>query len=255
MRTFNAYLKKEVLEAIRTNKYLILFVGTIFWALLDPLLLKMLPLLVKNSLPVDMSQLLPVFTKDSAFGNFMGDFFQIGTLFFAFTLMGMLSNEITFKRLVLPYTAGAGPVGIVVAKYFHYGTAFSLFIFLSFLTNYFYTDQLFDGGILSIGIVMKSALLYMLYYCVLLAILLFLSSLFRKSLVAGIIIIAFGYTMSIFNQFPDVRRYLPNYLLFKAADIGNVFDGTLLPATIISLAIIIIMIFLTIRRMKKIDIA
>jgi len=255
MRTFKAYFKKEILEAIRTNKYLILFVGTIFWALLDPLLLKLMPILLKNSLPVDMSPLLLDFTRDSAFQNFMGDFFEIGTLFFAFTLMGLLANEITFKKLVLPYTSGAGSAGMVLAKYFHYGITLSVFILLSFLTNYFYVDQLFTGGILSIGIVIRSALLYTLYYCVLLAILLFLSSLFKRSLIAGIMIIVFGYTMSIFNQFPDIRLYLPNYLLFKAADIRNVFNNTLIPTVIIALGLIIIFIFFTIRRMKKIDIA
>ncbi len=255
MRTFNAYLKKEILEAIRTNKYLILFIGTIFWALMDPLLLKLLPLLLKSSLPVDMASFLPDFTRDTAFQSFVGNLFEIGTLFFAFTLMGLLANEITFKKLVLPYASGAGSAGMVLAKYIHYGTTLSIFIFLSFLTNYFYVDQLFPGGILSIGIVIRSALLYMLYYCVLLAILLYLSSLFKRSLVAGIVIIVFGYTMSIFNQFSNIRQYLPNYLLYKAADIGNVFDNTLIPTIIISLSLVIIFIFLTIRRMKKIDIA
>lgn len=255
MRTFNAYFKKEILEAIRTNKYLILFVGTIFWALLDPLLLKLLPIFLRSSLPVDMSPLLLDFTRDTAFQNFIGDFFEIGTLFFAFTLMGLLANEIRFKKLVLPYTGGADPAGMVLAKYIHYGATLSIFILISFLTNYFYTDQLFSGGILSVGIVLRSALLYILYYCVLLAILLYLSSLFKRGLAAGIIVLVMGYTMSIFNQFPGIRPYLPNYLLFKAADIGNIFDNTLIPTLVIAFCLIIVFVFLAVRRMKKIDIA
>jgi len=147
------------------------------------------------------------------------------------------------------------PAGMVLAKYIHYGATLSIFILVSFLTNFFYTDQLFAGGILSVGIVLRSALLYILYYCVLLAILLYLSSLFKRGLAAGIIVLVMGYTMSIFNQFPDIRPYLPNYLLYKAADIGNVFNNTLIPTLIISLALIIIFVFLTVRRMKKIDIA
>lgn len=255
MQTFNSYFKKEILEAVRTNKYLILLVGTIFWAFLDPLMLKLLPILLKSSLSVDMASFLPDFTRDTAFQSFVGNLFEIGTLFFAFTLMGLLANEITFKKLVLPYTSGARPAGMVLAKYIHYGAAISIFILLSFLTNYFYVNQLFTGGILSIGIVMRSALLYMLYYCVLLAILLFLSSLLKRSLITGIIIIVFAYTMNIFNQFSSIRPYLPNYLIFKAVDIWNVFDNTLIPTTIISLGLIIVFIFLAIRRMKKIDIA
>ncbi|MCK5567146.1 MAG: hypothetical protein KAI62_04490, partial [Actinomycetia bacterium] len=232
MKTFNAYFKKEVTEAIRTNKYLILFIGTIFWALMIPLILKLMPLFLK-SLPIDLSAVFADFNRDAAFISFLGDFFEVGTLFFALTLMGLISNEVYYKRLVFPYSAGADTAGMVLAKYIHYGLTFSVFILIAFLTNYFYTNRLFEGGILGIGIVMRSALLYMAYYAFLLSFLIFLSSLFRRGIITGIIVIVLGYTLSIFNQIVRIRVYLPNYLLFKAADIGNVFDSTLYPTIII----------------------
>ena len=165
MQTFRQYFRKEALEALRTNKYIILFVGTIFWALMDPLLLKLLPILLKSSLPVDMTSLLPELTRDTAFTNFAGDLFEIGTLFFGFTLMGLLANEIRFKKLVFPRVSGARPVGIVLAKYIHYAVVLIIFIFIAFLTNYFYTIKLFEGGILSMGITLRAAVLYSIYYC------------------------------------------------------------------------------------------
>ena len=254
MQTFRQYFRKEALEALRTNKYIILFVGTIFWALMDPLLLKLLPILLRSSLPIDMTSLLPELNRDIAFANFAGDLFEIGTLFFGFTLMGLLANEIRFKKLIFPRVSGARPAGIVLAKYIHYAIVLIIFIIIAFLTNYFYTTQLFEGGVLSIGIVMRAAVLYAVYYCVLLAILLFLSSLFKRGLFAGIIIIIFAYTMSIFNQFQGIRQYMPNYLLLKAQDVLGGFDTTLIPTLLISVALIVIFIALAINRMKKIDI-
>ena len=254
MQTFKAYFKKEILEAVRTSKYIILFVGTIFWALLDPLLLKLLPIFLKSSLPVDMSSLLPELTRDTAFQNFAGNLFEIGTLFFAFTLMGLLSNEIRFKKLIFPYTSGARPAGMVLAKYAHYAIVLAVFIMVAFLTNYFYTIRLFEGGILSVGDVLGSASLYIIYYCLLLAILLFLSILFKRGLFAGITIIVLAYTLSIFNQFPDIRQYLPNYLLFKAQNIGNIFDSTLIPTIAISSCLAVLFVFLSANRMNKVDI-
>jgi len=103
--------------------------------------------------------------------------------------------------------------------------------------------------------VLRAAVLYSVYYCVLLAILLFLSSLFKRGLFAGITIIVFAYTMSIFNQFQGIRQYLPNYLLLKAQDILGGFDATLIPTILISAVIIVIFIALTISRMRMIDIA
>jgi ABC-2 type transport system permease protein len=255
MQTFRQYFKKEALEALRTNKYIILFVGTIFWALMDPLLLKLLPILLRSSLPIDMTSLLPELNRDTAFVNFAGDLFEIGTLFFGFTLMGLLANEIRFKKLVFPMVSGARPAGVVLAKYIHYAIVLVIFILIAFLTNYFYTVQLFEGGILSISIVLRAAVLYALYYCVLLAILLFLSSLFKRGLFAGIIIIVFAYTMSIFNQFQGIRQYMPNYLLLKAQDILGGFDTSLIPTLLISVVLIIIFIALTISRMRRINIA
>ena len=255
MKSFKAYLKKEIVEAIRTNKYLILSVGTIFWALLDPLVLKLLPMLLKNYMPPDLVGLFSTFTRDVAFQTFLKDLFQIGTFFIALTLMGLLSNEVSLKKLVFPYSRGANPAGVVLAKYIHYTVTISLFILIAFLTNYFYINRLFTGGMLSIEIVLKSSLLYILYYSVLLSILLYLSSLFKRGLIAGITALVFGFSLSIFNQFKIIRAYFPNYLLFKAADIGYVFDKSLTPTIIVSFCIIVLLVFLSILRMKKIDVA
>ena len=254
MKTFNAYFKKEILEATRTNKYLILFIGSVFWALMAPLILKLLPLLFKT-LPIDISAVFEDFNRDAAYLSFLGDFFEVGTLFFAFTLMGIISNEVYYRRLVFPYSSGADTTGMVLAKYIHYGLTFSIFILIGFLTNYFYTDRLFEGGILEIGMVIRSAILYVVYYAFLLSFLIFLSSLFRRGIIAGITVIVLGYTLSIFNQIPRIRAYLPNYLLFKAADISNIFDSTLIPTIIISIVLIAAFLFFSILRIKRLDIA
>jgi len=255
MNSFKAYFKKEILESVRTNKYLILFVGIVFWALLDPLMLKLMPLLLSNYLPADMSALFSDFTRDTAFQSFLKDLFQIGTIFIAFTLMGLISNEVYHKRLVFPYSRGAEPAGIVLAKYIHYALILSVFILIAFLTNYFYINHLFEGGIVSIVIVLKSSLLYIIYYCLLLSILLFFSSVFKRSLVSGITVLVLSYSLSIFNQFKSIRAYFPNYLLLEATDIRYIFDKSVIPIIIISFCIIIILVFFSILRMRKIDVA
>lgn len=255
MGSFKAYFIKEIKESIRNHKYLILAVGFIFWALLDPLMLKLLPLLLKNYMPADVGVLFSTFTRDTAFQTFLKDLFQIGSLFIIFTLMGIISNEVYSKNLVFPYSRGLKPAGMVIAKYIHYLITISLFILIAFLTNYLYIIRLFSGGLLSISIVFKSSLLYILYYAVLLSFLLYLSSLFKRSIVPGIITLVFAYTLSILNQFKTIRSYFPNYLLLKAADIENIFDSSLIPTVIISFCIIILLVYLSILHMKKIDIA
>jgi len=255
MNSFKSYLKKEAIEAFRTNKYLILSVGTVFWALLNPLMLKLLPVIMEKYIPAELSEIFSYFTRDTAFQNFLSDLFEMGTLFIAFSLMGLISSEVYGKKLAFPYSRGADPAGIVLAKYIHYAITISILILIAFLTNYFYINSLFSGGILSVEIVLKSALLYIFYYCTFLSILMFFSSIFRRSLIAGISSLVLGYSLSIFNQFKTIRVYFPNYLLYKAADILFVFDSSLIKTIIISFCLIILLIMLTIYRMKKIDIA
>jgi len=255
MRSFKAYFIKEIKESIRNHKYLILAVGFIFWALLDPLMLKLLPVLLKNYMPVDVSVLFSTFTRDTAFQTFLKDQFQIGSLFIIFTLMGIVSNEVSSKSLVFPYSRGLKPAGMVIAKYIHYLITISIFILIAFLTNYLYIVRLFGPGLLSISDVFESSLIYMLYFAVLLSFLLYLSSLFKRSIIPGIITLVLAYSLSILNQFKTIRSYFPNYLLLKAADIKNIFDSSLISTVIISFCIIILLVCLSILRMKKIDIA
>ncbi len=255
MKSFKAYFKKETLEAVRTNRYLIIFIGTVFWALVNPLTLKLLPLLLKNYLPANLAGILSTFDRDYAFQSFLNDLFQVSTIFIVFSLMGLIAGEVRTKKLIFPYSRGVNPSGMVLAKYMHYMVTISFFMIISFLTNYLYVNSLFTGGILSIVIALKSLLLYLLYYSLLLSILLYFSSLFKRSLITGITTLILAYTLSIFNQFETIRAYFPNYLLLKAADISNVFDSSLIPTIIISSGIIILLIYLSTARMKKIDIA
>jgi ABC-2 type transport system permease protein len=255
MRSFRAYFKKEFKEAARNYKYLILAIGFIFWALLDPLMLKLLPLILKASLPVELLSQFTNINRDYAFLNLLKDLFQVGTLFFVFSLMGIISSEVSKKKLVLPYSRGLKPEGMVLAKYIHYAITVSIFILAAFLTNYFYVKSLFAGGILSIRIVLWSCFLYILYFAVILALLLYMSSLFKKSIIPGFLVLAIVYGFSLFNQLSLIRNYLPNYLIQRAADLGVFFDTSLIPTFSVSVLLIAIFIFLTIARMKKIDVA
>jgi len=256
MKSFKAYFKKEITEAKRTYKYLVLFIGIIFWpAMLSPMMLKLLPLLLKNYMPPETMSLFADFTRDYAFQSFLNDSFQFGIFFIALGLMGLIANEVRLQRLVFPYSRGANPAGIVIAKYIHYAVTISLFTLIAFLIDYLYVDRLFTGGILTLIIVLKSSLLYILYYCTIFSVLLYFSSLFKRGLAAGFMVVILAFSLSILNQFETVRMYLPNYLILKAADIVHVFDNTLFPTVIISICLIILFVFLSILRMKKIDVA
>src|SRR6056297_3147300 len=120
MNSFKAYFNKEILESIRKNRYLILGIGFVFWALLNPLMLKLMPYFIKGQVPDVLLEELSQISKLEAVQNYMGDVFSIGLLFTVFSLMGVLSDEVERKRLILPYARGVNVSGMVLAKLFHY---------------------------------------------------------------------------------------------------------------------------------------
>jgi ABC-2 type transport system permease protein len=72
MITFKAYFKKEIMESKRQYKYIILAVGIIAFAILDPVMLKLLPKILENQLQGQGDlNLLIVSTPKAAINNYI----------------------------------------------------------------------------------------------------------------------------------------------------------------------------------------
>ncbi len=76
MTTFKAYFKKEIMESSRQYKYIILAVGIIAFAILDPFMLKILPKILEKQSQGDLSSLF-VATPKSAINSYIKIFFKL----------------------------------------------------------------------------------------------------------------------------------------------------------------------------------
>ena len=75
MTTFKAYFKKEIMESKRQYKYIILAVGIIAFAIIDPFMLKLLPKILEKQLQGDLSSLF-IATPKSAINNYIKESFS-----------------------------------------------------------------------------------------------------------------------------------------------------------------------------------
>lgn len=250
MRTFKAYFKKEVTESIRNYKYLVLGIGLLIFAVLDPIMLKMLPDILKNQVPMDISSLFKV-DKAYAATNYIKDLYQIGLLVVVFTYSGTLGDEIWGHKLVFPYSRGASPRAMVLAKFIHHVLAVTIFVFLGFILNYYYACVLFSGGNINISSVLTSAALISAYYIFSISLLLLFSSLFKKSVFSGILVLIICYLLGTLSFIDKIKDYSPYNLVSLANKFS--FDGstgTLITSLIISVSLII----LTMYRLKKAEV-
>lgn len=252
MGTFKAYFKKEIMESIRQYRYLLLAVGTVVFAgIISPVMMKLLPVFLKGQLQGDISALLNV-SKQMVYSNFSNDLFETSSIFVFFGLAGIMSEEISSSRFVFPFLKGAQHWQIVLAKALHYIIALTILILLGAVISYYYIGIMFEGESVSFGSYITSSLLISLYYSFFLMLLIFISSLFKRGVAAGIIVLMVNYLGSALTGIKAFSTFSPYKLITSAASfstegIGRAVAFIIIGCVIFGAAAVI--------RLKKIEFA
>ena len=255
MRTFKAYFKKEVIESWRQYRYIVLATGFIIFAITDPIMLKFLPILLKSEIPPEMAGLLTIkFAPVQAFVNYIADIFQMVPLFLFLGLMGSIGDEIKNQRLVFPYSKGAGAPGIVLAKYVHYSLVTIVSALSGFLIAAYYSNLLFEGDKVNYLNAVNSAMLDALFFIFGIALLFFVSSLLKRGTPAAIITIVFFYFMPILTKIKALVIWVPSTLSTQAGLLDAADPAIITRNVLITAGYTLILLFLTIRRMEKVEV-
>lgn len=250
MWSFKAYYKKEILESIRQYKFIMLAIGIIVFGILDPVMLKLLPTILKSQLPADISALFVV-TQKTAVQSYIKDLNQIGLLFVIFIFSGTLSDEIYNQKLVFPYSKGANPKSIVLAKFTNYVLCVCILCMLGFLVDYYYVSILFTKDPIALIDLVPSFTLICIFYTFNISLTLFLSSFFKRGLVSGIIVLSANIIIGGLSNIKIVAKFIP----FKLISLANNFSYNDAGFTIIfTIFLTLIIIFLTMIRMNKVEV-
>jgi len=254
MKSFLAFLSKEIKEGTRNYKYLAIGLCFIILGIVDPLILKVLPIILKSQSSIDISQIM-VINQQLAIQNYMKDLFQIVNIVIAFSLMGILAEEIRGKTLVFPYSKGVSASGMVIAKNISYSIVLPVMVFLGFLINYYYSGVLFPEGTVAFADVVKSASLFSIYYVFNISLITFLSSILKRGLITGftslgIILIL----MPLFTKINVLRKFIPYDLVQNANVVSPVSSSTIAFTIVCIIVYIILLNIATIYRMKKVEV-
>lgn len=174
---------KEMRYAFRSGRVLILLASFLFFALLTPVMLKVvLPQILFGRSTGETAQVIGGFTNMTQIGcvrNYMEDVFQIGTLIVVFTLCGMTASEIREQTWVLPLCAGKRFGRMIGAKLLAFGTVLVLTPILALLADYSYSGLLF-GFEIGVFPILYGGLLQGVYMLFLLACLIMWGVLMKK---------------------------------------------------------------------------
>jgi ABC-2 type transport system permease protein len=251
MNSLKAYFWKETLEIVRTKRYLVFGVVFLFFAFLDPVMIKLLPEILKStgsSVPVEslgFSVNLP-----SALGTYAKDMFQTITIVVALSLMGLTAGEKKDKTLVLPKLAGLDVKGAVISKLIVNGVLVILFTVMGFLLAFAYSSVIFPSqSVVGLKEVFLSSLIFSIHFIYITALCIFFGTVKSSKVFAGIMTIVVSYAGALFGLIPNIKEYLPNFLI----EAGSKFkpDADVLKSIAVTFIIVIILIIISITNVKK----
>lgn len=250
MKTFKAYVYKEHIESRKQARYILLAVGILLFAILDPVMLKLMPMIIKSQANVEIPA--NAINTTSALSNYIKDLHQIGFLFILFSFAGTLAGEIKNQKLMIPYSKGAIPREIVLAKVAHYFIAVFLLTVVGFIVNYFNVWYLFGQPQKPIWELFQPLIVINIYYWAYLSLALLLSSLMKKTASIGILVLLFSFFLSIVAQlWIKGKPYFPESLIEAAYQYDAMKAGW---SIVVSLAFATIMILASIFRMNKVEV-
>lgn len=247
---------KEIRYGVRNSRFLILMAAFAFFAVLTPVMMKViLPMMLKSQFPGMTEQTLVEMVDMTQLGcirSYMGDVFEIGSIIVAFTLCGLIAQEIKDNTLVLPLCAGKQFDSLVGAKMIVFGTLLVLVPVLSLLINYAYAGLLFS---FEIGIVpvIRGGLLQGAYLVFLLACLVMWGAILKKPIATGFASLATVYGLHFAGSAFSMNAFLPSGLLEQAQQLAVVPAASLPQTLVMTTGIILLFLAVTLFRLTHME--
>ncbi|HEY8500517.1 MAG TPA: hypothetical protein VIL89_07860 [Clostridia bacterium] len=247
---------KELRYALRSGRILILFASFMFFALLTPVMLKIvIPMILSGQFSGDVQQAiggLTDMTQLDCIRNYMDDVLQIGTIIIAFTLCGLTASEIRDNTWVLPICAGKRFGRMIGAKLLVFGTLLILVPILALLADYGYSGILygFEIGFLPI---LYGGLLQGIYMLFLLSCLMMWGVLLKRPIPAGFMTLAAAFGIHFISSLLRFEEWTPSGLLAHANRLTPTLDSALLIPLVMTVLLIVFMLILTLSRLKQME--
>lgn len=238
--SLKSYTKKEFIEGIRTYKFLILAIGVLFFSIADPIMLKLMPEILKSQVQgIDISSMIELNQK-AAMTSYTNSLHQIFTMIIAFALMGIVSGERVNKTFTIPVSMGCSIKSILISKMVIYGAYVLVLPVVGMSVAYYYSSIIFESGLITFSTVLKSGMLYGLFFVFEVSVLILLSSVVKKPFVAGILTLLIVFLMPLLDTFFGIGNYLPTNLITEANEFNSSLSAGLIVTSAITMGLVIL---------------
>ena len=207
MRGFYAFTKKELLEQLRTFKWLIILAVFFLFGMMSPVMAKLLPEILSGMNIEGMVIKVPEPTVLDAYGQFFKNFTQMGMLVLLLVFGSTLSGELTKGTLINVLTKGLPRHTVLLSKYMAAVLLWTVGYLVAAVTNYGYSVYLFENT--SVEHLIFSLFCLWLFGCFVLA-LIILSSTIASGNFGGLILSAVALVIMLMIEIlPKIQKYNP----------------------------------------------
>ncbi|HWT74252.1 MAG TPA: ABC transporter permease [Mobilitalea sp.] len=207
MKGYYAFTKKELLEQLRTFKWLIILSVFFLFGMMSPVLAKLMPDILSGMEVEGMKIVIPDPTAMDAYGQFFKNFTQMGILVVLLVFGGTLSNELVRGTLVNILAKGMPRPVVILSKYTAAVLLWTVGYLLAAATTFGYTAYLFKDALVS-NLVFSMFCLWLFGIFVLA--LVFLSSTIASGNFGGLVLSAVALIlMLMIGVIPNTEKYNP----------------------------------------------
>ena len=144
MRSFVAFTKKEIMESVRTYKFMILFLIFVVFGFLNPVMAKVLPEILESVLPEGMTITLEEPKAIDSWMQFFKNGAQTGMIVLTVIFSGIMAGEISKGTLIHMVTKGLSRKVVVLSKFTSAVLQWTLSYAVSTLITLGYTLYFFE---------------------------------------------------------------------------------------------------------------
>lgn len=254
MNQLNILLKKDLMDLYRSKKILVLLIVFILFAILSPALAAITPDLINSlSKGSDMVIKLP----DPTYLDAYVQFFKNATQMCSFVLVIVYASLIVEERSKGTYATlinnNVKPSQFVLSKLITEILVFTIIYVISVIIFLTYTTFLFDKVFAPHYLIAFAS--YYFYIIFLIGIINFASALTKTTVMSIAVSFMMTFGIMIFDLLPRISRYFPDYLINISNNVitSNKYLSYFWPDVFISLGIVSVLTFFTIRLCRNIE--
>lgn len=145
MRNYIAFLKKELIESVRTYKFFIMLAVFFAFGMMSPLAAKLMPKLISYAQKDGMKISMPEPVAIDAWKQFFKNISGMGLIVVSLIFSGVLANELSKGTLINMLTKGLNRSTVILSKFTAMVIVWTTSYALAFAMTFMYTVYLFKN--------------------------------------------------------------------------------------------------------------